>query len=288
MTKVYSFEMATGNIDYQFTNDYMFRAVLQKYQKVLKALICSVLHLAPESIRSIEITNPIELGQHIEDKDFILDIHVSLNDDTNINLEMQVRQQVDWEERSLSYLCRTFDQLTSGERYINAKAAIHIGFLDFTPFPDNPEFYATYKLLNIKNHRLYSDKFTLSVIDLTQIDLATEEDIEYQIAYWARLFKATTWEELKMIAQENENLKEASEALYTLNSDEIIRQQCRAREDYHRMERKRELKIEALTEENVALSKERNALIEENKALSEELITLRRLMKENNISIDTK
>jgi len=45
--KKYSFEEATGVIDYGFTNDYMFRAILQKNKKVLKALICALLHLAP-------------------------------------------------------------------------------------------------------------------------------------------------------------------------------------------------------------------------------------------------
>lgn len=46
---------------------------------------------------------------------------------------------------------------------------------------------------NIKNHILYSDKLMLRVIDLTHIDLATEEDQAYGIDHWARLFKASTW-----------------------------------------------------------------------------------------------
>lgn len=43
-----------------------------------------------------------------------------------------------------------------------------------------PEFYASYKLINIKNHRKYSDNLTLNVVDLSHIELAAEEDIEYQ------------------------------------------------------------------------------------------------------------
>ena len=30
--------------------------------------------------------------------------------------------------------------------------------------------------MNVKNHRIYSDKSKLSVVDLTQIEMATEED----------------------------------------------------------------------------------------------------------------
>lgn len=261
--KTYAYEQATGSIDYTFTNDYMFRAVLERNKKVLKALICALLHLAPDTICSVEVTNPITLGDSKEDKDFILDIHIALNDDTNINLEMQVRRQIDWEERSLSYLCRTFDRLTEGENYSDAKAAIHIGFLDFTHFPSIPEFYATHKLMNIKNHHVYSDKFILSVVDLTKIDMATDEDKAYQIDYWARLFKARTWEDLKMIAEKDENLREASESLFILNADDITRQKCRAREDQIRLEKKMKHKIEVLTVENDALSQENAVLSQE-------------------------
>ena len=48
---------------------------------------------------------------------------------------------------------------------------------------------------------------------------------------WARMFKAGTWEELRMIAEKNKYMSEAAMAMYELNTDEIIRQQCMARED---------------------------------------------------------
>ena len=95
-------------------------------------------------------------------------------------------------EQTLSYLCRRFDQLDRGQDYTECKPAVHIGFLDFTPFPKCPEFYATYKLLNIKNQHSYSDKFILSVVGLTQIELSTDEDKAHGIDRWARLFKSTT------------------------------------------------------------------------------------------------
>ena len=225
---------ATGPILYNMTNDYMFRAILQKNQKVLKGLICSLLHLKPEEIKTIDITNPIELGSSIEAKDFVLDIKVLLNDNTLINLEMQVEDELNWKDRSLVYLCRTFDQLYAGDDYSEAKPAIHIGFLCFTPFKESPEFYAKYKMLNVKTYQVYSDKFELRVVDLNHTELATEEDRQYQIDYWAALFMAKTWEDLKMIAQQNEFMQEATETLYELNADETIRQQCLARQDYYR------------------------------------------------------
>ena len=163
----------------------------------------------------------------------VLDIRIDLNQNALINPEMQVINEHNWPERSLSYLCREFDQLSAGQSYESVKPAIQIGLLNFTLFPDHPEFYATYKLLNVKNHTIYSDKLQLSVLDLTQIHLATDEDKACHIDFWASLFKARTWEELHMLSQNNEYLKEASETVYHLTQEEKVRLQCQTREDYY-------------------------------------------------------
>lgn len=228
------YAMATGKVDYCLTNDYMFRAVFQSNKKALNGLLCAILHLAPEQIRSTKITNPIELGEAIDEKTFILDISILLNNNSYVNLEMQVARLDYWQERSLAYLCRTFDHLSKGENYIKTKPTIQVSFLDFTLFPEHPEFFATYKMLNVKNHNVYSDKFTLSVVDLSQIALATEEDKANGIDAWAALFKATEWEEIKMLARGNKFMEEAVYAMYRLSKNSKIRQQCEAREDYER------------------------------------------------------
>ncbi len=228
---------ASGPVAIPMTNDYLFRALLQRNNKVLRGLICSLLHLKPEQIKSAVITNPIELGMAIDEKTFILDVKVILNDNIIINLEMQVINEYNWPERSLSYLCRAFSSLNTGKDYHEVKSVIQIGLLDFTLFPQHPEFYATYQFLNIKNYAVYSDKLRLSVVDLKHMDLATEEDRLYHIDKWAALFKATTWEEIKMCAQKDEYIQEASNTIYSLSQDENVRLQCEAREDYYRRQR---------------------------------------------------
>lgn len=229
----YTFHDASGIIRYNMTNDYMFRAVLQKNNKVLKGLICSLLHLEEQAIISVTITNPIILGEVMEDKEFRLDINVILNNNTYINLEMQIANKLNWLNRSISYLCRSFDQLHHGQDYSEAKAVIHIGFLDYTLFQEYPEFYAVYKFMNVKNQHIYSDNLTLCVVDLTQINLATAEDRAYHIDYWAALFKATTWEEIKMLAEKDKYLDEASKTIFQLSADEQIQKRCRDREEYY-------------------------------------------------------
>ena len=111
---------------------------------------------------------------------------------------------------------------------------IHISFLDYTLFEKSPKFYATYKLINVKNHEVYSDNFVLSVVDLSRIDLATDEDKKYQIDYWVKLFKATTWEEIHMLASENDYINEASNTMLQFSAEKDIRKRCQDREEYYR------------------------------------------------------
>ena len=135
-----------GEIPYNMTNDYMFRAVLQSDNKALRGLICSLLHLAQEEVDVVEITNPIILGEAVRDKEFRLDINVIMNNSVLINLEMQITNKLNWENRSVMYLCRSYDQLNRGQDYREARPAIHISFLDYTLFDEYSEFYCKYSL----------------------------------------------------------------------------------------------------------------------------------------------
>ncbi len=132
----------------------------------------------------------------------------------------------------MSYLCRSFDNLTRGSNYIDLAPAVHIGFIDFSLFGDAPEFYATYKMKNIKNHRIYTDKMWLSVVELNSIELATEEDRLHKIDQWAKLFKAKTWEELKAMATTDQYMESAVNTMYELSADRMVKEQCRRRAEY--------------------------------------------------------
>ena len=264
-------ESLSGPLDISLVNDYLFRALLQKNNNVLKALIASLLHMNLSDIKYVKIENEIVLGEQTKDKEFILDIRIMMNNNTIINLEMQVINYHNWPERSMSYLSRTFDNLAHGEDYIKVKPTIQIGLLDYTLFPEAPEFYANYYLMNEKTYQKYSDKLRISVVDLTQIDLATEEDKAYGIDHWAALFKSQTWEELKMLAKNNDSITDAVSTIYDITQDSVLREEIRAREERLALENR--LKQEAVAmQEAIDDLKEKNAEMEEQNAIKDKRI----------------
>ncbi|MBQ3029346.1 MAG: Rpn family recombination-promoting nuclease/putative transposase, partial [Lachnospiraceae bacterium] len=257
-----SLQDATGEVEFRLTNDCMFHVVFQKNPKALLGLCASLLHMLPEEIRSVEVLNPFEFKTMPTDKTFILDLKVMLNDDSILNFEVQVVDEADWPERSLTYACRTFDHLKKGESYLDVKPVRHIGFLDYDLKGVTPEFYATYQLLNIRNHEIYTGKFALSVVNLNQIELATEEDRKYGIDHWARLFKATTWEAIKKMAQENEYISSAAETMFASSQDESMRIFMEGVEEANRIRRGQEIRIERA---EAALAKREKIIAEKEK-----------------------
>ncbi len=227
-------DAASGPIRYKMTNDLMFKAVLQSNNHVLTGLVCALLHLDESAVKSAVVQNPIIPGETVDDKTVLLDVNLLLNNNTILDIEMQVEDEKDWVERSSYYLCRNYSNLESGQGYLDVKPSYHIGFLDYTLFPECPEFYATYLFMNRRTHQIYTDKLRISVIDLKHIDLATEEDRLYKIDQWARLFKATTWEELKMLSVSDSIWAEAGETILKVSADERMRQLIEAREDQRR------------------------------------------------------
>ena len=227
--------MAEKRKFYGMKNDYMFHAVLQKNEEVLRNLLATLLEMDEADIVSCHIENPIELGKEIDGKDCILDVKIKLNDARIINIELQVYKQTYWTNRSLLYWARAYDSIKSGQDYGMLFPTYHIGILDFTLFEEHPKFMAKYQILDVEDGFLYSDKLCIKVLDLTQLEKAKDQsETDKKILKWAGIFKAETLEELEQLARGEEVFENMVVTMKKLSEDEKIRMQCEAREDYER------------------------------------------------------
>ena len=117
---------------YGMRNDYMFHAVLQKNEEVLRNLLATLLEMDEADIVSCRIENPIELGREIKGKECILDAKIILNDARIINIELQVYKQTYWVNRSLLYWSRAYDSIKSGQEYDRLLPTYNNRNFDFT------------------------------------------------------------------------------------------------------------------------------------------------------------
>ncbi len=266
---------ATGKISYNMLNDYMFRIVMQNNPEALKNIIAAVLHIPPARILSLEVTNAIIPGKAISNKEFRMDVSVCFNDNTYVDIELQVRDQTDWTFRSLHYLCREYEEgLQRGDAYLVNHAAYQIGFLDYTLFPDHVKFFSAYEMCDIDDGYKFNSNFALFVIDLSQIDMATDADKATGLDKWCRLFKADTWDELKKLAKEDKLMEMIAEEVFKSNSDYAVRKRCQDREDYLRWKKWQETEFEKA---QATIAAQEKALAEQAQALSDKDKEIERL-----------
>jgi predicted transposase/invertase (TIGR01784 family) len=270
----------SGKINYSLCNDYLFRALLQTDPDALNYLISCLLELPLDTL-NVVIQNPIELGDEISDKDYVLDLKVLVNNEILCNVEMQVWNQSYWAPRSLAYLCKTFaDQFSYGGKFVHPMPAIHVGILSFS-FPNVDKFYSHFFMMEKDSHAVYSSLLQINVLSLLHLDKATTADRSSGLFTWARFFRAGTWEELKMLEKEDARIGTAANTVFRLMCDDKVRMQMEAREDFYRImdSYKEELeeqraKIEEQSKELAAANdqlKEKNDQLKEKDRLIAEL-----------------
>ena len=232
-------ESMRGELKYSLLNDFLAKYAMQNDLYALQGLLAALLRVRQEEITDIQVLNPIEPAEAVNDKTCILDLKLELNHKI-INIEIQNTYQEFWPERSLTYLCRVFDHLQSGEGYEKIRPCIHIGIMSTDLFAkEDPrytgEFYSEYELLNIRTGTGYTGKFGIRVVSLNHLEDADEIDKKTAngLYYWAKLFKARTWEELRSIAEENPSMESYIGTVRKLTAEEKVLQACEARRRYN-------------------------------------------------------
>lgn len=172
-------------------------------EKICKHFLSDALGIPVEAIRTIRYLDTHLLRRYRKQKAGILDILVEMNDDTKINIEIQLKVMKRWDRRQLFYLTRLYsEELVMGENYEKLKKCIGISILDFN-LTDREEYHNVYHFQDKEGH-LFSDDFELHTIELKK-KLKGKDDLDN----WVRLFNAESEEELDMIKTNNIGIREA-------------------------------------------------------------------------------
>ena len=209
--------------------DFAFKEIMFE-EAVRNGFLSAVLQLRPETIRKTVLTNTQLRKLYPEDKLGILDVRLSMNDDTEIDIEIQLSALNIWADRALFYLAKIYaDQISAGEKYDVLKKCISISILDFKLLEDSEEFYSCFHLREDVRHTLYADKVEFHVIELPKLPEDLKESSS-DLLLWAKFISAERKEEFEMLAEKNESIKKAYEKLQVISRDKEKRMEYEARE----------------------------------------------------------
>ena len=216
--------------------DFCFKELLSD-EYVRRGFLSAILGVAPDMILWTKLLPTYLRKQHKDDKFGILDVRVMLQDESQVDVEIQVIAYDYWAERLLFYISKMYvDQIHEGEDYGQLKKCIHVGILDFKLF-DDEEYYSRFHIWEDNRRLQYSDKFEIHVLELPKLEKYDYPETE--LLKWARFFNATNKEELEMAAEGNEYTQKAYDRLVELSADEEKRMEYEERQkalrDYQHM-----------------------------------------------------
>jgi predicted transposase/invertase (TIGR01784 family) len=169
--------------------DFAFKKLFgsEENKAILIAFINAIL---PESEQmcDVELLNPYNQPARADRKLSILDIKAQDKQGRQYNIEMQLTDQVHYNQRALYYWSKFYsDQLLEGEPFSALHKTISIHILNFNYF-DEPEYHHTFRVLNIRTHKCYFEDLELHFIELEKFDTSVEQ-ISTALDRWATFLK---------------------------------------------------------------------------------------------------
>ena len=192
----------------ELTEDYIFKRVFGKKgnEDILKDLLESILEIQIEEIEVI-IGAEIE-KENIEDKLGIIDLKATINKETTVDIEIQVRDYHNMIERSTFYIAGLYHTgLKRGEAYEENNKVIGINILMFNVF----EWKKIHSKGVLKESELKLPKL-----------IENKEEGNKRLRQWLEFIYNKRKGEIEMAVKENEKIAKAQVEYKYLTGDEKV------------------------------------------------------------------
>lgn len=138
--------------------DFAFKEIMRN-DKVRKGFLSAVLDIPVSQIKQTVLKNTELPRLHDDEKQGILDVCLTMNDNTEINIEIQVSAMKTWANRSTFYVAKMLtEQVGINKRYSNIKKCIGINILDFRCIAGTERFHTTFHVNEDTEHLRFTHR----------------------------------------------------------------------------------------------------------------------------------
>ncbi len=208
--------------------DIIFKKLFTENEDMLHSFVASMLDVPQESISQIKITNPELPPETLAGKFSRLDLSLRV-DDRLVNVEIQVKNDTDYRDRTLFYWAKLYSsELKSGEDYSELKQTITINIINFNMFSGD-DYHTEVAAIIKGTDEVFSDKFSIHFFELKKV--GKKPDPKNSRKLWLQFINADSEEEFEMISQTNiPIMQKAVNVIYDMSEDTRIREIARLRE----------------------------------------------------------
>jgi predicted transposase/invertase (TIGR01784 family) len=222
--------------------DFVFKLLFgnEKDTSFLISFLNAALGLTGEkAIKSVIIKNPVNDRQTEEDKLSIMDVKAETNDETMINIEIQLRDQHNMRQRTLYHLSKMIaERLNKGEYYKEIAKTVAINILNFDLLGEEIRFHNKFRFLETQTHKELTDVAEIHFMELPVLRRYIEKNKENitniigkeKLLDWLLFIDNPNSEYTKLVENADEAIGRAKEMLRTLSADEKLHEEYLARE----------------------------------------------------------
>ncbi len=213
--------------------DIVFQSLFsKKNEKITKAFAEAMLD---EKVKKITINDDKELfREKPEDKLGILDLELDINDREKVDIEIQLVDRSNIQERLLFYFSKLYyNEVKKGDDYKKAKRVVMVAILDydFNLTKEIKRMETKWKLREENAKELVlTDKIEIDIIELSKVRAEYEKNKQNKKAQWALFINDPNTKEVKEIMKENEDIEEAVVTVHKMTEDEKMRRLADLRE----------------------------------------------------------
>lgn len=214
-------------------NDIVFQCLFnQNNERITKAFVQALLD---EQIEKIVINNDKDLfREEQENKLGILDLQIDVNNNEKVDVEIQLINNKNLQERLLYYFSRLYSsQVHRGDNYRDSKRIILVAILDYELDVTKKvkKFETIWNLRECQNpEKILTDKIEIHIIELKKVRNTYEQNKENKKAQWMLFLDDPNSKEVKEIMKENEDVKEAIVEVHKMTEDEKVKRLAELRE----------------------------------------------------------
>jgi len=222
--------------------DYAFKLLFgnEKDTSFLISFLNAALELEGEkAIKSVIIMSPNNDKEKQDEKYSIMDVKAKANDETIINIEIQLKDEHNMRYRTVYYLSKTIaKRLKEGDNYKAIYKTVAINILNFDLLDSGTRFHNRYRFTEIETKQELTDIAEIQFMELPALRRYIEENKttiqqaigQNKLLEWLLFIDNPESELAKLAETNNEVIGRARDMLKTLSKDEKIQEEYMARE----------------------------------------------------------
>ncbi len=207
--------------------DFVFKSIFgnEKKPEILISFLNAVFGYKGENeIVKVKVENPNIEKEDIDDKYSILDIKATANDNTVIDIEIQISNQYDMIPRTLYYLSKLIEgQLKEKGKYTSILKSVTINILNFKILKENKRVHNSFVFKEKETNEVLTDLAEIHFLEIPKLEEQEKLDMEDLLNDWLLFIENPESEAIEMITKKVSAIKEAKETLKVLSLNKEAR-----------------------------------------------------------------